>query len=178
MSIVSRGVATPADGRPSRERPNEPPSLPRGVADDPDPVDPPDELELPPPDEPDDPDDPRGDAVLPVLDPGGAVRCPDEDVNSELLRNVGVSGTLTSDELLLEDPTVRSLLPPPEPVVELDPVVRGAAVSPELVELDELEAVRCAAARAGTAKANATANGTRLRGEVAMVNSLKGLRSS
>ena len=86
MSIVSRGVATPADGRPSRERPNELPlSLPRGVADDPapDPDDPPDELELPPPDEPDDPEEPRGDAVLPVLDPGGAVRCPDEEDEEE-----------------------------------------------------------------------------------------------
>ena len=79
MSIVSRGVATPNDGRPSRDRPKELPSLPRGDADDdPDPLDP---LELDPLlDDPDDPDEPRGVALLPVLvDPGGAVRWPDDE---------------------------------------------------------------------------------------------------
>ena len=73
----------------------------------------------------------------------------------------------------LDEPTDRSLelllLPPPDP--ELDAVDRGAAVSPVLVELDEPDAVRCAAARAGTASANATANETTLRGDVAMVSS-------
>ena len=59
--------------------------------------------------------------------------------------------------------------PPPDPLLELDAVDRGVAVSPELVELDELDAVRCAAATAGTARANATANETTLRGDVAMV---------
>jgi hypothetical protein len=47
------------------------------------------------------------------------------------------------------------------------------ACSPELVELEEPEAVRWAAARAGTASANATAKETTLRGEVAILNSLK-----
>ena len=85
---------------------------------------------------------------------------------------VGISGIVTWDELLeLDEPTERSpeLLPPPEPLLELDAVDRGVACSPELVELDELEAVRRAAARAGTANANATANETRLRGDVAMM---------
>jgi hypothetical protein len=93
MSIVSRGVATPDIGRPSRDRPNELPlSLPRGVDDEE--LDPPEgELELPPPDELDDPDEPRGVAVLPLLDPGGAVRWPDDELL--LLRKVGISGTLT-----------------------------------------------------------------------------------
>ena len=53
--------------------------MPRGDADDdPDPFDP---LELDPLlDDPDDPDEPRGVALLPVLvDPGGAVRCPDDE---------------------------------------------------------------------------------------------------
>jgi hypothetical protein len=78
MSIVSRGVATPADGRPSRDRPTELPLFPRG--DDADELDPLDPLELElPPDELDDPDELRGVAVLPLLDPGGAVRCPDEE---------------------------------------------------------------------------------------------------
>ena len=71
--MSGRGAATPTDGRSPRERPDDESlfdrvELPLEL----DPVDP--LLELPPDDPPlDDPD--RGLAVLPVLDPGGAVRC-------------------------------------------------------------------------------------------------------
>jgi ATP-dependent HslUV protease subunit HslV len=56
--------------------------------------------------------------------------------------------------------------------------VRGTATSPVLDDVDELDAVRCAAAKAGTAKANATANETTLRGDVAIVISITGTSNS